>query len=408
MPKAMLKKMRIFKIIIGKIKRLLVPLYKLAFIWVPFKDDVIIFESGMFRNYTGNPRYIYEELVRQGLDQKYQCIWVLRKNSHVMECDIPGNRRIIRYKTSKFFYFVRSAHFIVSDNRLPRYVFMNKKKIYIQTWHGTPLKKLALDMDNLDMGGSTNIKKYHRNIRKNSATWDYLITQNRFSTDIFRRCFAFDRDYQEFLEYGYPRNDKLINSTADDIESIKIDLGLPLDKKIILYAPTWRDNEYYDKGEYKFICPIDFDELRRKLSDEYVIIVKYHYLIKDTVDWSQYDGFVYNFSEESDIADLYLVSDMLITDYSSVMFDYGVLNRPMIFFTYDLEEYKDSLRGFYFDFVNEAPGPLVIEPEHLADAILDYNPAAWVQKHQAFHDKFNTFDDGHASERVVDIIKSKM
>ena len=184
-------------------------------------------------------------------------------------------------------------------------------------------------------------------------------------------------------------------------------LGLPLDKKIILYAPTWRDNEYSVKGKYKFVSKLDFDKAQKELSDEYIFIVKYHYLVSDKIDWSPYKGFVYTFDETKDIAWLYLVSDMMITDYSSVMFDYSLLKRPMLFFAYDLENYKENLRGFYFDFVEEAPGPISKNTDQLIQDIKTYDPSQWKEKYQAYSAKYNHVDDGHASEYIVDLIKKK-
>lgn len=384
------------------IKKLIVKLYRFLAKLVPVNKHIIIFESNLFRNYTGSPRYIYEDIVRQNFDEKYKCVWVFKNPESLDTSSIPGNATYVKYRTLKFFYYVSVAGFIVSDSRLPNYLSKNKNATYIQTWHGTPLKKLALDMTNLDMAGNNDIERYHNNFKISTSKWDYLISQNNFSTNIFKRCFAFDKT---ILEIGYPRNDVLINSTADDIAGLKEKLGLPLDKKIILYAPTWRDNQYYKKGEYKFASAIDFDALRNSLSDEYVMIVKYHYLIKDNVDWSKYEGFIYQYGESEDIASLYLVSDILITDYSSVMFDYSVLRRPMIFFTYDLEEYKNNLRGFYFDFLEEAPGPVVLDNDSLIESIKNYNPQEWAEKYEAFHNKYNHCDDGKAASKVVELIE---
>ena len=254
------------------------------------------------------------------------------------------------------------------------------------------------------MGGSTDIENYHEQFRVTCKDWDYLVSQNKFSTDIFRSCFAFkDRP---ILQIGYPRNDILINDNSPaKIREYKEKLGLPLDKKIILYAPTWRDNEYSEKGKYKFASKLDFDKAKEKLSDEYIFIVKYHYLVSDKIDWTPYKGFVYTFDETKDIAWLYLVSDMLITDYSSVMFDYSLLKRPMLFFAYDLEDYKENLRGFYFDFVNDIPGPISRDTDQLIKDIKEYNEDSWKEKYKNYHDKFNGIDDGHASQKVIDVIK---
>ena len=383
------------------IKQFLTNFYKLYAKTIRFKQNVIVFESSMFRNYTGNPRYIYEEFVKQGLDQKFDVYWAFKNGVDIDLAQIPGKFKTITYKTMPFFKIYSAAAFIVSDSRLPRYLHKNKKGVYIQTWHGTPLKKLALDMEAIDMAGNTDVNRYHKHFRKSIASWDYLLSQNAYSTKIFRHCFDFDKT---IIEVGYPRNDKLLNTTAGQIYELKRKMGLPLNKKVILYAPTWRDNQYHKLGEYKFANQIDFDALRDSLSDEYVMIVKYHYLIKDSVDWGQYEGFVYQYGEECDIADLYLVSDMLITDYSSVMFDYSVLNRPIVFFTYDYDEYMNDLRGFYFDFKEEAPGPLVYNNDELLEAIQSYNLEDWKEKYEAFHEKYNHCDEGTASKAIVDLI----
>jgi CDP-glycerol glycerophosphotransferase len=180
---------------------------------------------------------------------------------------------------------------------------------------------------------------------------------------------------------------------------------LPLDKKVLLYAPTWRDNEYYEKGAYKFTQALDFDLFQEKLGDEYVCIVKYHYLVKENRDWSAYKDFIYKYDMCEDIAQLYLVADMMITDYSSVMFDYSLLRRPMLFFAYDLEDYKDNLRGFYFDFLEEAPGPIARTTKELTDSILYYKQEDYKAKYEAFHNKYNHADDGNASRKVVELIQ---
>lgn len=376
--------------------------YRVLTYLIPVDKKIIIFQSSNGRNYTGNPRYIYEEMVRQGLDQKYQCIWFFFNTS----IEVPGKCKKIRNNYFTYFWYLMRAGIWIFDSRQPLYFIKKKKVDYIQTWHGTPLKKLALDMDKMDMGGNTDIKDYHEKFKKACDAWDYLVSQNSFSTEIFKSCFAFkDRP---ILQIGYPRNDILIRDNHKrEINSYKKMLGLPLDKKIILYAPTWRDNEYLEEGKYKFATKLDFDLAREKLSDEYIFIVKYHYLVSEKIDWSPYEGFVYTFDETKDIAWLYLVSDILITDYSSVMFDYSLLKRPIFFFAYDLEEYKENLRGFYFDFIGEVPGPISKNTEQLMEAIKNYDASKWMEKYKVFNKKFNHMDNGHASEKIIELIQEK-
>lgn len=380
-------------------KKIVIKLYKIETKIIPIQKDIIVFESNLGINYTGNPRCIYEEMVRMGLDKKYRCYIMLDD----VTTEVPGAAKKVRRTRVKYFFLMGIAGIIVCDSRQPKYIIKRKNAHLIQTWHGTPLKKLALDMETVNMGGLTDIEVYRKNFYENTRTWDYLISQNHYSTEIFRRAFAFDKT---MLEIGYPRNDILFRcNNQTDLTKLKEKMGLPLDKKIILYAPTWRDNEYYAKGAYKFNSAMDFDLLREKLGDEYVCIVKYHYLVKENIDWSTYKGFVYKFDECEDIAELYLVSDIMITDYSSVMFDYSILKRPMFFFAYDLEDYKDNLRGFYFDFIEEAPGPITKTTEELIESIINYHSDEWKVKYEAYHNKYNHADDGHASKKVVELIE---
>lgn len=384
------------------IKKIITYIYEVVTYLVPVNKKIILFQSSNGRNYTGNPRYIYEEMVRKGLDQEYQCIWFFFDTS----LKIPGRCKKVRNNYFSYFWYLMRAGIWIFDSRQPKHMRKKKKVTYIQTWHGTPLKKLALDMDRMDMGGSTNIDGYHEAFLRTCKDWDYLISQNKFSTEIFQSCFAFTG--RPMLQIGYPRNDILIRDNQEGlIEEYKKKLGLPLDKKIILYAPTWRDNEYSEKGKYKFASKLDFDLAQKELSNEYVFIVKYHYLIADNIDWSPLEGFVYTFDETKDIALLYLVSDMMITDYSSVMFDYSLLRRPMFFFAYDLEAYKDHLRGFYFDFISEVPGPISKNTEQLIYDLKNYNRSEWEGKYEAFHQKFNHVDDGHASEKIIEVIQKE-
>lgn len=396
LPKKLMKK--VIKKSKKKLKPVVINAYSFLCRILPVNKKIILFESNLGRNYTGNPKAIYEEMIRQGLDKEYRCYFILEKPNTV----IPGAAKTVKRNRLKYFILFATSGIWVCDTRLPKYILKRPECKYIQTWHGTPLKKLALDMDSVYMAGEKGIDNYKKNFYDNAQTWDYLISQNHFSTEIFRRAFAFDKD---MLEIGYPRNDVLFEKNNEqDITKLKQELGIPLDKKVILYAPTWRDNEFYGKGQYKFNPPLDFTLLQEKLSDEYVMIVKYHYLVMDKIDWSPYQGFIYSCDLSFDISALYLVSDMMITDYSSVMFDYNLLKRPMFFFCYDLEEYKDTLRGFYFDFLEEAPGPITLTTEDLIASILDYQQEAYQQKQEAFYQKFNHADDGRASLKVVELI----
>ena len=380
-------------------------LYILGSHIIPANEKIILFESGNGRNYSGNPRYIYEEILNQGLNDEFKCVWSLIDT----DIKIPGNPVKVRRSYFKFLYYTLRSGAWIFDARHLYYLRKNKKAKYVQTWHGTPLKKLALDMEYMDMNGSQDIERYHQEFRDNSLLWQYLISQNPFSSEIFRSAFDFKG---EMLEIGYPRNDILINrNNAEDIDEIKGRFNIPKDKKIILYAPTWRDNQYHDNNEYKFATEMDFDKMHKELGDEYTLIVKFHYLVKENIDWSRYDNFVIECDAEWDIQELYLISDMMITDYSSVMFDYSILKRPMIFFAYDLDNYKNNLRGFYFDMFEEVPGPICQTNEEMIKFIKNYTEEDYQtqfgEKYKKWSEKFNPFDDGNASKKVIELIRNK-
>ncbi len=376
-------------------------LYHIVILFHKVDKKVILFESNLGRNYSGNPRFIYEELVARGLDQVYRCYFILEDVS----LKLPGNAKKVKRISLFYFYLFAKAGFWVSDTRMPTYLRKRKNTVYIQTWHGTPLKKLALDLEQVTMEGEESLENYKTKFRENSKTWDYLISQNTYSTNIFRRAFHFKK---EVLEIGYPRNDILFHKNNEEaIKVIKEKLKLPMNKKIILYAPTWRDNEHYGHLTYKFSSGIDYSYLKEQMATEYIVVVKAHYLVGEQLDISQYQGFLYQFDASYDIAELYLVADLLVTDYSSVMFDYSLLRRPMLFFTYDLELYKDNLRGFYFDFLKEAPGPIVLTTQQLADEIVSYDFNRYKEKFDAFARKYNHADCGDASKKIVDLILSK-
>lgn len=357
--------------------------------------NIIIFESFLGKQFSDNPRAIYEQLKKNYPNLKMY--WSVERQSIDKFKDIEV--KSVRRFSIKWLYLMNKAKYWVVNSRLPLWIQKPRNTIYIQTWHGTPLKRLATDMDEVHMPG-TNTELYKKNFVIEANKWDYLVSPNEYSTEIFKRAFKFNK---EVIETGYPRNDFLVNNNnAQKINNIKEKLSIPLDKKVILYAPTWRDNQFYGRGRYRFDLQLDLELLKKNLSDKYIILLRLHYLIAEHLDLSKHEDFIYDFTFHEDIRELYLISDLLITDYSSVFFDYGVLKRPMIFYVYDIDEYRDTLRGFYFNFEAEAPGPLVKTTHELIKQIQrseknwDYN-----EEIKLFNKRFNSLEDGQATKRVI-------
>lgn len=373
--------------------------YKMAFSMagkvLPVNQKLVVFESFLGKQYSCNPRAIYEYL--QSNHPEYKMYWSVDKRYTALfeEAGIP---HLKRFSVGWLLKMTR-AHYWVTNSRMPLWIPKPKHTVYLQTWHGTPLKKLASDMKEVHMPGTTT-ESYKENFHAESSKWDYLISPNAYSSEIFAR--AFNVDPSKILETGYPRNDLLYNgNNRVTIDSLKQKIGVPVEKKVILYAPTWRDDEFYSKGKYKFEIKLNLDQMRQELGDEYVILLRLHYLISENLDLSAYQGFAYDASSYEDISHLYLISDLLITDYSSVFFDYANLQRPMLFYVYDIEKYRDKLRGFYFDFEGTAPGPLV----RSSDAVIESIKAMELEKPvelDQFHEKFCALEDGQASRRIVE------
>lgn len=363
------------------------------------KKEIVIFESFFGKQYSCNPRAIYEYLKDHRPDLEMYWSVDPRYTEFFKENNIPYTIRF----TPRWFYLIFSAHFWVFNSRMPPFMPKPKHTTYLQTWHGTPLKKLAGDMGEVHMP-ATNTERYKKNFHRETSTWDYLISPNAYSTEVFRRAFRYD---QPVIESGYPRNDYLYtNNNPQKIRQLKERLGIPLDKKVILYAPTWRDDQFYWKGHYRFNLTLDLERMQKEFGDRYVIILRMHYLVRQHYDLTPFEGFVYDFSNQGDVSDLYLISDMLITDYSSVFFDYANLNRPIIFFTYDIERYRDELRGFYFDIETQAPGPIVKTTDGVIKSVRQFEnegyavPAAF----QNFYERFCYLECGESTQRVVDLV----
>ena len=371
-------------------------LYRL-FQQLPVQKNLVLFESFLGRGYSDNPKALYLTLQKQR--PELQLVWIFAKEPNAaVKAACPN--WVLR-NSPKYYYLMARAQYWIFNTRQPLSLKKRRETMYLQTWHGTPLKRLGLDMDEVHMPG-TNTEQYKKNFSVQAKEWNYLLSPNLYSSTIFKRAFDFRG---LLLETGYPRNDLLYApDRQQQAEQIKQSLRLPPGKKVILYAPTWRDDEFVKKGQYRFNLKLDLKQMQSRLGDDYIVLLRMHYLIAEHLDLAAFDGFAYDVSAYGDIAELYLISDLLITDYSSVFFDYAHLNRPMVFFTYDLEKYASVLRGFYFDFEAVVPGPLLKESDQVIDYIEDIATQSkqYEDKYVAFQERFCSLDDGKASQRVVD------
>jgi CDP-glycerol glycerophosphotransferase len=353
--------------------------------------DAVVYSSFGGRQYSCNPRALYEELVWR--EAPVEHLWVVRDGM----CRVPTGGTALRMGSREYYEALARSRFIVTNDHLPDWFTRRPDQVCLQTWHGTPLKRLGLDL--LDVRPA--IGRATQRWTRQAENWQYVLSPNRYSTPILRRAYAVEG---EMLETGYPRDDALAGPERDEeARRLRRRLGLGDDVRVVLYAPTFRDHVMDSRGRYRLNTPLDVEALRRALGPDTVLLIRKHHRVAGLVPATA-NGFVRDVSSYPDGTELLLVADVLVTDYSSMMFDFAITGRPMLFFTYDLETYRDQVRGFYFDFAAKAPGPLLRTTDELAAALSDVDGvrAQYADRYREFVSTFCELDDGLAAGRVVD------
>lgn len=370
-------------------------------------DKMIVFESFMGRAFSDSQKSLYKEMLNDDFFTDYTFIWAFKDANKYKYLEENKNTKVIQYDSGDFYKYMATAKWWITNSRLPEYLVKKKEQKYIQCWHGTPLKRLGFDIE-VEGGNALNsLKEIKEKYEDDARRYDYMLSPSAFCTEKFASAFNLRKlNKQDVLvELGYPRNDYLFNYTNEDVIKLKKELGIPESKKVILYAPTWRDNQHKAGVGYTYDLNLDFDRLKEKLGKDYVIIFRTHYFVASQFNFDKYKGFIYNMSSHDDVNECYILSDIIITDYSSVFFDYANLKRPMLFYMYDLDEYQGKLRDFYFS-LDELPGPIVKTQQELEDEILnikDYDKKL-NEKYTAFTNKFTYLDSGDCSKRVIEKI----
>ncbi|GGH99989.1 CDP-glycerol glycerophosphotransferase family protein [Mammaliicoccus vitulinus] len=370
---------------------------KLLVKFAKIDEKLIVIESNLGKQVTDSPKMIYDQI--KELDKGYKIVWVSNKIYPFDDENVITVKRL----SPSYYKYLSIAKYWINNQNFPHYIEKKKNTVYIQTWHGTPLKKMLNDVDDFKGRDEGYIDRINNSVSK----WDYLVSPSPYATNCFKSAFKFDK---EMLEVGYPRNDVFYQNESE-IENkqniIKRKLSIPKDKKVILYAPTFRDDEVSSAKKHLINLKLNLHQMKEKLGEEYVLLLRPHIIIsnKIIIDKSLED-FIYNVASYEDISDLYLISDICITDYSSVMFDYANTKKPLLFFTYDLEHYKDNLRGFYMNFEDEAPGPLLKDNDSLIEAIQSIEEVNenYKNKYKDFYEKFCSFEKGNAAKRIVEKI----
>lgn len=364
-------------------------LYNLFAIIFPIKTNKIICNNFMGKGYGDNAKYIVDELIKQ----KVNCDIVWACKSEYAE-SLPEEVRIVS-KWYKTLYEFATAKVWVSNIRLPRYLRKRKKQFYIHTWHGgIGLKKVEKDAINaLDKG-------YVKDAIHDAKQTDLMIANCQFMKNLYLKSFWYDGPV---FSDGIPKQDVLLNKKAVINDDILIKYGLK-EFNLLFYAPTFRKNmtkEVYD---------IDFNSLinilNKKTNKKWKVIVKLHPNVKNPEEYISFNKNVINVSEHGDINDLYLISDILISDYSSTMFDFMLTNKPVFIFATDIEEYKKD-RDFYLTF-EELPFSLATNNNELLKNVESSDEKELIKNYKKFNKKFGVTGKGDSSEKIVEIIKEKI
>jgi len=364
----------------------------IKFFWLfPIKKNKVLFSAFSARVYGDNPKYIAEKLLE--VTTSVECVFVLRqlpKESLI----IPSEIKIVKYNTFRYLFELATAKVWVDNTRKQDFVVKRRGQIYIQTWHGAlPLKKIERDIE------SHLNKRYVRAAKRDSKMMNYLLTSSQYGKELFRNCFWYDGLIKVT---GSPRLDKLIGNKNGLCKSTMDELGLRPDINYVLYAPTFRDNGDTD------VYNLDFDKivafLSKKFKGTWKVILKLHPNIRD--EHINGGSNVINASLYPDIVDLFSVSKVLITDYSSSMFDFALTKKPVFLLTFDLNSFL-KVRKLYFN-IRDLPFPVSMNMKEFQDNIISFNNKDYESELGVFFNKLNILEDGEASERIVSIIQKSL
>jgi CDP-glycerol glycerophosphotransferase len=353
----------------------------------PVDPDLAVFAAYWYRGCVCNPRAIHE--AARELVPGLRAVWVVgRRGADAM----PGGVEHVIAGTPEYYDAIARAGTLVNNVNFPNHLVKREGSVHVMTHHGTPLKRMGLDLR--DTPGRDGGMDFAALLRR-CARWDYSVSQNAFSTLVWERVYP---GSYESLEAGYPRNDVLVRATGEDVARVRAHLGIAPGRRAVLYAPTRRD--HLDG----YVAPLDVGAVAARLGPDVVVLARPHYSYGPDRALRELHraGRVLDVAAHESVEELCLAADVLITDYSSIMFDYAVLDRPIVVHAPDWELYR-AVRGTYFDLLAEPPGVVTRTEEEVVRAFA--SGAVWGAEadaaRRAFRARFCALEDGHASERVV-------
>ena len=338
-----------------------------------------------------NAKYVAEELAKQKDKVNYLDIYFIANHPDLAYA--PKGITVLKTNSIKAIFNLATARVWVDNNRKENYIRKRKGQYYIQTWHGgIALKKI--EKDYADKLGP----KYATNAKRDSQMTDLYISNSIFCTKMYQNSFWYSG---EILECGSPRNDILLNPKSQALSEIRTRLGVSPDAQIAVYAPTYREGDN-NTEPYQ----LDFNALLQALEDKFggcfIIAVRLHPLVSGQSGFIKYNNKIINASHYRDIYELMAVSDLLITDYSNIMFEFSFMKKPVFLYASDVEEYEKE-RGFYFNY-KSLPYQKAVTKGELITNIKNFDYNNYLENIESFLKELVIYEKGNASKQVVERI----
>ncbi len=380
---------RILYLVILELEKYLRVYFSILFFLIPIKENKIVVCNYYGKGYGDNGKYIVEKIIKKGLD--YDIVWLLNKDL-MKKNSLPTQVRAVKYGSLRGLYELATAKVWIDNCRKTFYPLKRKGQFYIQTWHGgIALKKVEKDVQ--EKLGAFYVKA----AKKDSKMADLFVSNSKFCTNMYRRAFWYEG---RILECGSPRNDILLSHDTHVKEKVREYFDLNENTNILIYAPTFRAD--YSVDVYK----IDFNELikvlEKKIGGKWCVLVRLHPNISYKSNFINYNSKVINATDYEDMYELLAVSDILITDYSSTMFEFSLAYKPVFLYAPDIESYKKD-RNFYFDIFG-LPFPVAETQHQLYTQIENFDQERYSIRLKNFFEQLGVVERGNAADKVVEEI----
>lgn len=378
--------------IIGTIKKLRIEIFKWIFSFLPIKENKVLLWSDLFKTYSCNPKYLALYLLE--FDDKYQIRWVIDRKKDISN-QIPQNLKVVQYFSITFLYELATSKIIITNTRIPDFIDFRKRKnqYYIQTWHSS-MRLKKIEKDSIKELSETYIDL----ALKDSKKIDCIISGCKFSSNVFRNSFWYSG---RILEVGTPRIDYLLNTDKSLANKVRKHYGLSTDINLALYAPTFRKQD--DLSAYNLNIEKISKSLEKRFGGSWKILIRMHPNLADLKIKEENQKNSVDVTSYIDMQELIVASNVLITDYSSCMFDFAYIKKPCFLYVPDYEDYIKNQRQLYFD-INELPFSNGKNSVDLGSKIENFNEIEYEKNIEEFLKRTGSYENGNACYEIEKLI----